>query len=157
MAPGVILDVDGTLVDSNDQHALAWHAAFREHDVHVPVAHIHRHIGMGGDQLVSAVAGDEVERARGDELRAAHDTLFLATIETVTVLVMVGDTPWDVHAAARAQVPTVAVLTGGFGRAELDGAGASAVYESVAELRARLDESPVGATSSQPGDGDEMI
>ena len=63
--PAAILDVDGTLVDSNYQHAIAWYRAFREHDLSPPVWRIHRHIGMGGDQLVAAVAGDEVEaRAR---------------------------------------------------------------------------------------------
>jgi phosphoglycolate phosphatase-like HAD superfamily hydrolase len=54
--------------------------------------------------------------------------------------VMVGDTPWDVKAAAGAGVPTLTVVTGGFSEAELREAGAAAVYESVAELRDRLDE-----------------
>jgi phosphoglycolate phosphatase-like HAD superfamily hydrolase len=58
--------------------------------------------------------------------------------------VMVGDTPWDIKAARAADVPTVAVITGGFSRAELEEAGAAAVYESVAELRRSLDESPLG-------------
>jgi len=69
--PGaVILDVDGTLVDTNYHHALAWYRAFRRHDVIVPVWTIHRAIGMGGDQLVGAVAGDEVEARLGDDIRA---------------------------------------------------------------------------------------
>ena len=53
----VIFDVDGTLVDSNYQHALAWYRALRRYDVIVPVWKIHRAIGMGGDQLIAAVAG----------------------------------------------------------------------------------------------------
>lgn len=57
--------------------------------------------------------------------------------------VMVGDTPWDVKAAGAADVPTLAVVTGGFSEAELGEAGATAVYESVAELRDRLDETPL--------------
>ena len=56
-----ILDVDGTLVDTNYQHAIAWYQAFRRHEVVLPVWRVHRHIGMGGDQLVAALAGDEVE------------------------------------------------------------------------------------------------
>jgi phosphoglycolate phosphatase-like HAD superfamily hydrolase len=59
--------------------------------------------------------------------------------------VMVGDTPWDIKAAAGASVPCVAVITGGFSRAELEEAGAAAVFESVAELRTSLDETPLAA------------
>jgi phosphoglycolate phosphatase-like HAD superfamily hydrolase len=54
--------------------------------------------------------------------------------------VMIGDTPWDIKAAAGAGVETIAVLTGGFSRAELEEAGAVLVFESVAELRERLGE-----------------
>jgi HAD superfamily hydrolase (TIGR01509 family) len=57
--------------------------------------------------------------------------------------VMVGDTPWDVHAARGAGVDTVAVLTGGFAIEELTESGAVAVFESVADLRERLDETPL--------------
>jgi phosphoglycolate phosphatase-like HAD superfamily hydrolase len=55
--------------------------------------------------------------------------------------VMVGDTPWDIEAAGKAEVPTLAVVTGGFSEQELRDAGAKAVYESVAELEADLDHS----------------
>ncbi len=71
-----ILDVDGTLVDSNYHHALAWYRAFREHDIVVPLWRLHRHVGMGGEKYVAAVAGDVVERDLGDELRARWERLF---------------------------------------------------------------------------------
>jgi HAD superfamily hydrolase (TIGR01549 family) len=71
MAMTAIVDIDGTLVDTNFHHALAWSRAFARHGVTVPVWRIHKHIGMGGDQLVAAAAGDEVERALGDQVRAA--------------------------------------------------------------------------------------
>jgi beta-phosphoglucomutase-like phosphatase (HAD superfamily) len=58
-APGVILDIDGTLVDTNYEHTIAWYQAFRQHHVLLPLWRIHRHIGMGGDQLVGALAGEE--------------------------------------------------------------------------------------------------
>jgi phosphoglycolate phosphatase-like HAD superfamily hydrolase len=58
--------------------------------------------------------------------------------------VMVGDTPWDIEAADKARVATVAVITGGFSEQELRDAGAMAVFESVEELRKRLDETPLG-------------
>ncbi len=66
-----VLDVDGTLVDTNYQHALAWYRAFRRHDITLQLWRIHRTIGMGGDQLVGALAGERVEAEHGDELRAA--------------------------------------------------------------------------------------
>jgi len=64
-----VVDVDGTLVDTNYQHALAWYRAFRSLGETFPVWRIHRHIGMGGDQLVAALGGDDVERRIGDEAR----------------------------------------------------------------------------------------
>jgi HAD superfamily hydrolase (TIGR01509 family) len=86
MPPAAILDIDGTLVDTNYQHAMAWYLAFRQHDVVLPVWRIHRHIGMGGDQLVGAVAGEDVEERVGDDIRAAEAALYLATIQSTSVL-----------------------------------------------------------------------
>jgi HAD superfamily hydrolase (TIGR01549 family) len=64
-----VLDVDGTLVDTNYQHALAWYRALRSLGETFPIWRIHRLIGMGGDQLVSALGGDDVERRIGDAAR----------------------------------------------------------------------------------------
>jgi HAD superfamily hydrolase (TIGR01509 family) len=75
-----IIDVDGTLVDTNYQHTVAWLRAFRYHGVLVPAWRIHRHIGMGGDNLVAAVAGDGVEREHGDAIRTAEGTLYRTLI-----------------------------------------------------------------------------
>jgi HAD superfamily hydrolase (TIGR01509 family) len=86
MPPAAILDIDGTLVDTNYHHAIAWYRAFRQHDVKLPVWHIHRHIGMGGDQFVAALAGDEVEQEKGDDIRDAEKALYLALIEEVEPL-----------------------------------------------------------------------
>ncbi len=61
-----VVDVDGTLVDTNYQHALAWYRAFRSLGETYPVWRIHRLIGMGGDQLVGALGGEEVEARIGD-------------------------------------------------------------------------------------------
>jgi HAD superfamily hydrolase (TIGR01509 family) len=210
-----LLDVDGTLVDTNYHHAIAWYRAMRQNGVVVPVWRIHRHIGMGGDQLVAAVAGEGVESESGDAIRDAEKALYMAMIEEVEPLegarelisdvrdrvdrvvlassakedevehyvelldareladgwttsadvdatkphpdlvesamakaeadeaLLIGDTPWDVKAAERAGVRTAAVLTGGFSAAELRDAGAIAVFESIPELRAALDELPV--------------
>jgi HAD superfamily hydrolase (TIGR01509 family) len=57
--------------------------------------------------------------------------------------VMVGDTVWDVKAAARTGIETVAVLTGGYSEQELREAGAVGVFESVLELRSSLDATPL--------------
>ena len=67
----VLLDVDGTLVDSTYHHAVAWHRAFTRHGISVPMWRVHRTIGMGGDKLVGVVVGDEVEEEHGDSLREA--------------------------------------------------------------------------------------
>ena len=83
MTTAALLDVDGTLVDSNYHHALAWYRAFRGHDLTPPVWRIHRHIGMGGDQLVAAVAGEEVERACGDSIREAEKRRYAELIDEV--------------------------------------------------------------------------
>jgi phosphoglycolate phosphatase-like HAD superfamily hydrolase len=213
--PVALLDVDGTLVDTNYHHAIAWYRAFREHGLTLPVWRIHRHIGMGGDQLVAAVAGKRVEDRQGDSIRAAETALYADLIGEVRPLadarrllelldgrgyrlvlassgkrdevdhyldllgarelveawttsadvertkpdpdlvhaamdragggeaVLVGDSTWDCEAAARADVPTVAVLTGGFSEQELRKAGAVAVFESLTDLCERLDETPL--------------
>jgi HAD superfamily hydrolase (TIGR01549 family) len=215
LAPAALLDVDGTLVDANYQHALCWYRAFREHDVVLPIWRLHRHVGMGGDNLVPAVAGDEVEERIGDAVRDRWEELFDELIDEVAALegahelmrdlkerghavvlasssiqkhldhfldlmdardvadgwttkddveetkpepdlveaalakagtrdaVMVGDTPWDIEAARRAGLETVCVITGGFSDQELRDAGAVSVFESVEELRRRLDETPL--------------
>jgi HAD superfamily hydrolase (TIGR01509 family) len=208
-----ILDIDGTLVDTNYQHAIAWYRAFSQHDLILPIWRIHRHIGMGGDQLVPELAGDAFEAEHGDAVREKETSLYGELIGEVRPMngalelieelkasggkvmlassakqkevdhyldlldardladgwtssadvestkpepdlvrsalqkadaqaseaVMVGDSPYDVESAKRAGVPTVAVLTGGFSEAELRDAGAREVYESVAELRERLE------------------
>ena len=83
MPPAAILDIDGTLVDTNYQHALAWFRAFRQHGEPLPVWRIHRHIGMGGDHLVESLCGDAVEEEKGDDIRAAEKALYMALIEEV--------------------------------------------------------------------------
>ena len=213
-----ILDIDGTLVDTNYQHVVAWYRAFRQHGHIVPMWQIHRHMGMGGDKLIASICGDEVEEEQGDDIRSAEKPLYKAMIEEVEPLegarglmedlkglghtvvlassakadeldhyldlldardladewtssadveetkpapdivesalekagadpkeaVMIGDTPWDVEAAEKAGLPTIAVLTGGFSEAELREAGAIAVFETVPELRAGLSGTPLG-------------
>jgi HAD superfamily hydrolase (TIGR01549 family) len=71
MTDTILFDIDGTLVDTNYHHAVAWFRAFRRYDVTVPVWRIHRAIGMGGDRLVPAVAGEHVEAQYGDQVRTA--------------------------------------------------------------------------------------
>jgi len=84
--PAAILDVDGTLVDTNYHHAVAWYRAFRQHGVVLPLWRVHRHIGMGGDQLVSALAGEDFDRDHGDDVRAAEKALYELLIEEVEPL-----------------------------------------------------------------------
>jgi len=213
--PAAVLDIDGTLVDTNYQHAIAWYRAFLQSGKVLPIWRIHRHIGMGGDQLVASLAGEEFDAEHGDDVRAAEKVLYMALIEEVrpfadarallehlksrghaVVLassakpdevehyldlltardladdwthsgdvertkpepdlvaaaiekagggeaVMVGDSTWDCEAAQRAGIKTVAVLTGGFSEDELREAGATAVFPSLSELLAGLDDTPL--------------
>jgi beta-phosphoglucomutase-like phosphatase (HAD superfamily) len=213
---GVLLDVDGTLLDSNDQHARAWVEALREHDVLVDASEIRRLIGEGGDRILAQVgvgeesgrgraiaarrkvlfrerylstckpfasARDLVARMREDGLEIAvatssekddlaallhiagvHDLIDAAATSSDAkrskpdpdivvaaarrmelepeLLIMLGDTPYDVEAAARAGIRAVAVRCGGWNDAEL--AGAVAIYEGPSELLALYDASPFG-------------
>jgi HAD superfamily hydrolase (TIGR01509 family) len=86
MADTAILDVDGTLVDTNYHHALAWFRAFRQHDVVLPIWRIHRHMGMGGDQLIAALTDDATEDEKGDDIRAAEKVLYGELIGEVELM-----------------------------------------------------------------------
>ena len=84
--PVVVLDLDGTLVDSVYQHVVSWQAAFHDVGRHVSGVRIHEAIGMGGDRLVAAVAGEPAEAAVGDEVRRLHDSYFRAGLRTICPL-----------------------------------------------------------------------
>jgi HAD superfamily hydrolase (TIGR01549 family) len=86
MPPAAILDVDGTLVDTNYHHAIAWFRAFCQHEIVLPIWRIHRHMGMGGDQLVGSLCGQQVENEKGDDIRAAEKVLYFQLIEEVQPL-----------------------------------------------------------------------
>ena len=86
MPPAAILDIDGTLVDTNYHHAIAWYRAFRQHEIVLPIWRIHRHIGMGGDQLVAALCDDKTEEEKGDDIRTAEKVLYTELIGDVEPL-----------------------------------------------------------------------
>ena len=213
---GVILDVDGTLVDSNDAHARAWVEALKEGGFDVPFDRVRPLIGMGGDKLLPEVTGlqddhpraksigegrgrifktkylpgirafpgtrDLLQRMRGeglklavassaqpDELKsllkiagASHlidgaasadeaenskpdPDVIHAALERLRLraadAVMIGDTPYDVEAAARAGAGAIAFRCGGWDDGHLK--GALVVYDGPADLLARFAESPL--------------
>jgi HAD superfamily hydrolase (TIGR01549 family) len=72
MPLNAILDVDGTLVDTNYHHALAWHRALHAHGHPVQMWKVHRHIGMGGDQILDALIGSDAAAGQGDAIREAE-------------------------------------------------------------------------------------
>jgi HAD superfamily hydrolase (TIGR01509 family) len=82
----VVLDVDGTLVDTNYHHTVCWARAFEGVGVTVPLWRIHRAIGMGGDKLVGAVAGDGVEQQHGDDVRDRWEKEYDAVISETQLL-----------------------------------------------------------------------
>jgi HAD superfamily hydrolase (TIGR01549 family) len=93
----VVLDVDGTLVDSVYQHTIAWAAAFAAVDLEVPLWRAHRAIGIGGDRFVSEVAGQEAETEHGDELRKLHDQRFGELLDDVRPLPGAGELLDELH------------------------------------------------------------
>lgn len=86
VAQAAILDVDGTLVDTNFHHAIAWYRALRQHELLIPIWRIHRSIGMGGDQIVTGLAGEDVEQDKGEDIRSAEKALYLALMPEVEPL-----------------------------------------------------------------------
>ena len=211
--PSILVDVDGTLVDTNYLHTVAWWRAFRDIGEDVPMSSIHPLIGMGSDQLVEraigresdeasdahsehykpfkeeitafpkageflaelagrgarvvlATSSDEKDLERLREVIDAYDAIdeavskgdvehskpspdiFDAALKKFDLdperTLVVGDTRWDVEAAAKLGLEVVCVLTGGSTREQLENAGAIAVYEDVAELLSKLDSSPLG-------------
>lgn len=212
--PAVLFDVDGTLLDTNYFHTIAWWRALRDEGEDIPMSRIHPLIGMGSDQLLEDLLGEEREglsdvhaeyykpykeellhafpRAadllaavakRGaqvvlatsskeedldkllDALGAEDDVIadivhgdlvgsskpapdiFAVALDHLDLdpeqTIVVGDTKWDIEAAAKLGIDVVAVLTGGTTGADLKDAGAVAVYEDVAELLDQLDDSPL--------------
>ena len=224
MADTAIFDVDGTLVDTNYQHALAWFRALRRYDITRPMWRIHRGIGMGGDLFVSAVAGRDIEDAHGDDVRqawveefdhligeiqpfeGAHELLadvkergfrlvlassgkarhveaFLDLIDGRSLAdawttsddvekskpepdivsaalakvegasgIMVGDSIYDAQAAAKLNIPTLGVRTGGFSVSELQEVGVLQVFDSLVAFRYALDGTPLARASRRQHD-----
>jgi HAD superfamily hydrolase (TIGR01509 family) len=86
MAVTVLLDVDGTLVDTNYHHAIAWHRALRAHGHIVQTWRVHRHIGMGGDQIVAALIGEEAAAEEGEAIRALEADVYDGLIDEVDAI-----------------------------------------------------------------------
>lgn len=220
----VLLDIDGTLLDSNDAHAQAWSDALREAGFDIGSEKVLPLVGMGGDKLLPALTGIDVDSEEGKRLVARRMEIFekgyLPTIRPfpkarallermrrdglrlvvatsanerelrglLTTLgaawlvddetsssdasdskpdpdivrvavgksgvgparcVMLGDTPYDVEAATRAGVRTVAVRCGGWGDDGLR--GAIAVYDDPQELLAKYDETVFGGAGHADG------
>ena len=85
-AGAMLLDLDGTLVDTNYHHGIAWYRAFRAHGIVLPLWQIHRHVGMGGDLLVPALVGEERDARDGDSLRTAHGEQYDRLVDEVEPL-----------------------------------------------------------------------
>lgn len=221
MKRAVLLDVDGTLVDSNELHAESWRVALLEHGHQVRLDKLRSLIGMGSDKLLPTVIGVTPESPEGAEIVARRSELFLrdylprvralpgarALVERILdrghrpvvatsanqqelegllaranltdllpvrttsddaesskpdpdivqaalrkahasprEAVMVGDTPYDLKAAARAGVAFIGVRSGGYDDAALR--GAAAVYRDALELCEQLDDSPIARGAS---------
>ncbi|MEU8925238.1 HAD family hydrolase [Kitasatospora sp. NPDC048545] len=225
MPATALFDVDGTLLDTSYWHTVAWTEALAQFGHYPAMARIHGAIGMGGDQLLDHVLGEDRDRGEDDAVSTAHQALFarlwpglrafdgaadllrelnrrgwrivlassasgrdLAVMRRVLdadevidaatsaddvdagkpapdlvhaaldkaraeagQALFVGDTPWDVQAAAQAEVPRIAVLSGGFGERALRAAGALEVHTTVADLLTGLDASALADPSRYAG------
>src|SRR3569623_786857 len=122
---GVLLDVDGTLVDSNDAHAQAWVEALVKHVYEITVPRARSLVGMGGDKLIELVTGLAVGSRENERISSARSELFkakwLRAVEPART-VMIGDTPYDVRAARDASVDIIAGTCGGWSVEALAGA-----------------------------------
>jgi len=219
MRSGVLFDVDGTLVDTTYLHTVAWWEALRQQGADVPMATIHRAIGMGSAKLLVHLLGTDRDREKDEQASTAHDVLYgawwerlrplpratellravagrghavvLASSATESELeqlrrvvgaeeviaaatssadaeeskpapdilqaaidqsgvdpraaVFVGDSVWDVQAAARLGIPCIGLACGGTSADELREAGAVATYDDPAALLAAIDDSPIAA------------
>jgi HAD superfamily hydrolase (TIGR01509 family) len=215
--PGVLFDVDGTLIDTTYLHAVAWWEALRQSDRDVPMAEIHRGIGMGSDKLLEHLLGPDRDKDQDEQIGTAHDVLYGAWWERLRPLpgaadllracadrgltvvlassakkpelqklrgvldaddvitaatsssdaseskpapgilqaaldqsdvdaancVFVGDSVWDVEAAAKLGIPCIGLACGGTSAAELTEAGAVATYADPAALLSDLDNAPI--------------
>jgi HAD superfamily hydrolase (TIGR01509 family) len=74
----VVLDIDGTLIDSNDAHAHAWVDAGREFGRTIDYRHVRRLIGMGGDKVLPEVAGIEEDTDEGQRMKERRGEIFRA-------------------------------------------------------------------------------
>jgi HAD superfamily hydrolase (TIGR01509 family) len=110
----VLLDVDGTLVDTAFVHAICWWQALRQHGHVVPMARIHRAIGMGSDRLVGHLLGEHDE-SLDDEVVAAHGALVAAWHERLAPLPGARDLVRRCHDEG-----LVVVLSTSAGRGDLD-------------------------------------
>jgi HAD superfamily hydrolase (TIGR01509 family) len=81
-----VLDIDGTLVDTNYHHAIAWFRAFAHFEIVLPIWRIHRHLGMGGDQVVQALCGEQVDAEHGDAIRSAEGDEYARLIGEVRTM-----------------------------------------------------------------------
>ena len=128
---GVLLDVDGTLVDTAYLHAVCWWEAFRQHGRHVPMPALGRAIGMGSDVLIKHVLGETPDDA--SEISAAHSVLYRSYWERLQPLPGAREL---VAACADRGVPVVLA--------------SSAKSDDLAEMRRLLDcdEYITAATSS---------
>ena len=72
----VLFDVDGTLVDTNYLHTVAWWEAFAQAGHNIPMAPIHRAIGMGSDKLMSALLPPGRDTAADEDIETSHAALY---------------------------------------------------------------------------------
>ena len=138
MVAGVLFDVDGTLVDSTYLHAVCWWRALRQHDHDVPMARIHRAIGMGSDKILDELLSSDRDRDKDDDLRTGHAALYAQF--------------WD---SLRPQPGAADLVRACAERGLTVGLASSAAPQEFAVLRRVLDVDDVVAGATNSGDAEE--
>jgi HAD superfamily hydrolase (TIGR01509 family) len=132
---GVLFDVDGTLVDTTYLHTVAWWESFRDAGHDVPMASIHRSIGMGSDKLLDHLLGAERDKDGDDALRNGHKDRYKKWWSQLRPLPGAADL---VRACAA--------------RGQKVGLASSADPEELTALRAALDADDAIAAATSAGD-----
>ncbi len=159
MIRAAIFDLDGTLVDSNDLPVQAWQETFRHFGMEIPSPRLREQIGKGGDQYLPVFLNDK-KLARVEELVDSQTTMddvahskpkadvFIAALRTLGNLppeqaIAIGDTWYDVEAAKKINLSTIALLCGDCPEDDLRDVGACAIFRDAADLLDRYYQSPL--------------
>lgn len=162
-APGpslrtILLDIDGTLIDSNDGHARAWVAALARHGYDVPFERVRPLIGKGGDKVLPELTGLDPDSGEAERIGAARAEIFgrdelpalRPTPGARALLEHLRDLGYDLVVATSAKEAEVTALLTQAGVADLIGTAASADDAERSKPHPDIVQAALGKAGSQP-------